>query len=223
MTAAESEPLSGIEITTDRHQSITEIATASLRVSEYVDEIHLDDLRRLVEAAADIPGSAIVHPRADGIDITYSITQDILAAAAPQAAAPLVHIEDWHTNADNQAAARVVARRELADAPAASRAEASATNGDSTPVEEVRRVVELIKQATDMSTGAIADMVDIPRTSLVSLMAPSYKSRTTRRSTLDKLQSVLDELAAEGAEPTVDGPEDFTADRERDEQIGVAG
>ncbi len=81
MTIDETGPVSGIEITTARHQRIEEIATARLRVSDFVDEFYLDDLRRLVEAAADIPGDAIVRPHENGIDITYTKTEYVADAA----------------------------------------------------------------------------------------------------------------------------------------------
>lgn len=197
---------------TDTHSWVTIFATRERRTTETVSltvdfdlgEIYLDDLRHLVERAAHIPGTALVQPRPHGIDITYI---DIESTSCPQDGADEA-IEDGHVILETGEAIPI-------ERPA------STANGASTPIEEVRRVVALIKQATDMGTGAIADMADIPRTSLLSLMAPSYKSRTVRRSTYDRLARLLDELTAEDGEPTVDGRENHAVDRERDRAVGL--
>lgn len=68
-TDVHTDPDSGVRIAKTRFQRVTN--TVTLRVSDYCGEFWLDDLRRLVAMAEDLPGGAIVQPRSDGIDITY--------------------------------------------------------------------------------------------------------------------------------------------------------
>ncbi|WP_067891327.1 hypothetical protein [Nocardia vaccinii] len=189
----DTSPIGAAEITTSRQQCVVE--TASLRVPDGVDEFYLSDLRQLVDISALIPGDAVVRPRHDGIDITYTTTVDtVRAPEVDEPAAEAVRVPSDDAMDDLRARLAAVEPR-----PTRPPAIVPAATGESVPVEEVRRVVELIRQATGESIRAIAEMVDIPPTSLISLMAPSWKHSTARRSTYDKLGRLLDELAAEGS------------------------
>ncbi|WP_067671767.1 hypothetical protein [Nocardia miyunensis] len=57
------------------------IEAAHLDLHDYLDELRLDDLRRLVEATAHMPAEAIVRPRDTGVDVLWvaSVTNTIPA------------------------------------------------------------------------------------------------------------------------------------------------
>lgn len=185
MTTRITDPETGATLIGQRQRIVSE--TLCLKAGDTVDLL-LCDLRRLVDAAAHLPGEAIVDPREGQIFISYRLaTED---DADPDTTSPVREL------------AVAVQERQCRDedkTPAAPES-APAVTGDNALVDDVRELVTRIKAATGLTTAAVAELAEVPPTSLATIMTPSYKSRTTRRSTYDKLREILDELVAEGAD-----------------------
>lgn len=69
-----TDPDTGATIRRSRSRRTTEIM--QLRIPEYVDQMQLSSLRRLIELAAHLPGDAVVQPHEDGIDIEYTLIDE---------------------------------------------------------------------------------------------------------------------------------------------------
>lgn len=191
MTTRITNPETGATLIGQRQRIVSE--TLCLKAEPTVDLL-LCDLRRLVDAAAHLPGEAVVDPREGQIFLSYRLaTED---NTDPDVPSPVVA-----PDAVREVAVAVQERqcRDENETPAAPES-APAVTGDNALVDDVRELVTRIKKATGLTTAAVAELAEVPTTSLATIMTPSYKSRTTRRSTYDKLREILDELVAEGAD-----------------------